>query len=211
MDKRTFFAWALALAAVATPVAAQTAATKYFVVVGAYQGLGNNPRDSHTFAVFAQVSGAQPHGPGSRIETRTISWLPAGTTGGDTLCIIGHCRPVPGANHSLYETMINGTSSGRQTIWRGPYEVTEAFFRRAEEQVKRLESGSVRYKAIPNGRNQTNCHDAVADVTGSNLAQGLSWGHSTIPRIIHHFGSHVLRDASGDTQWLIDALGMRGF
>jgi hypothetical protein len=111
---------------------------RYFAVMFGYQGIGNRPVDSHTFATFIN---------GNEIEDgyeslATISWLPA----------TGIVRPLnieTGKNFSLQETLDIAKRNGYEVKAWGPFEITPQLYQLALQRIQALESGYYRYKMIP--------------------------------------------------------------
>lgn len=115
--------------------------TRYYFTLFAGQSVPFRPRTAHTWALYAKATTAAD---GSIVvEALTISWLPA----------TGHVRPLshrpePGRNFSLDETFALMASHNATVSHWGPYEIGPRRYQLAEEQVRHLESGHVRYRAI---------------------------------------------------------------
>src|SRR3954463_13750067 len=93
-------AWVPAHAHVAAPEALRG---RYFMIVWAYEGPGNPPMESHTFATFYNGDDLAQ----GLSKPVTISWLPA--TG-----VVRLLRVERGRNFSLAQTLAMACQTGKQ-------------------------------------------------------------------------------------------------
>jgi hypothetical protein len=133
----------------------------YFVLVFGAQRVPNRPKYSHSFATFVRAVGDGPAVDTYALEAHTISWLP------ETMDI--HVfRPLPerGRNFDL-DTTLQAVRQmcDRVSLW-GPYQIRRELYDSALEQIARLESGAVRYKAVDvlhRTSRTSNCIHALSD------------------------------------------------
>lgn len=150
---------------------------RYYMAVFASQRPGLNwPKYAHSFALFARVTSA-PAESTPHVETVVISWLPRTQD-----VVVLTPRSEPGHNYDLESSICLAQSlDARISLW-GPYEIRGDLYEMAVAQRDRLESGSVRYKALDMGYpadRVTNCIRAVGQVVpgGPKLCVGApSWG-----------------------------------
>lgn len=149
----------LVLLVVAAPVFGGNYTGRYFMTVYGYEGPGNRPVDSHTFATF--VSGDEIERRGVVERPATISWLPR--TG-----VVVPIGVHPGKNFSLAETLRIARTRGYTVRHFGPYEITYDLYERALDQINHLNSGAERYKMVagPFGLRGLNCIHAVSNIGG---------------------------------------------
>jgi hypothetical protein len=169
----------LVLVIVATPVFAQPSdveslASRYFVVVWAYEG--DAPRDSHTFATFYKGDDLAK----GRVNPATISWLSA--TGAIPLF-----AATQGRNFSLAETLAMACRDGKRVASWGPYETNFDLYQRALARIRLLASGRVAYSGLALFPGTMNCIKAAGDITDTSLNQGISWGFAASKAIVRHF------------------------
>jgi hypothetical protein len=166
----------------------------YFVLVFGAQRVPNRPKYSHSFATFVHAVGQGPDIDTYALEAHTISWLP------ETMDI--HvCRPLPerGRNFDL-DTTLQGVRRmcDRVSMW-GPYQIRRELYDSALEQIARLESGAVQYKAVDvlhRTWRTSNCIHALSDVLND---QGRLWVLS--PGFGENASAHIV---SRYAPWLID-------
>lgn len=157
--------------------AAETFRGRYYVVVFGYQGPGNRPIDSHTFASFYDGDSLEN---GTAAEPPTISWLPA--TG-----VVRPVRREPGHNFTLSQTVGLARMNSVQVRAFGPYEISRELYLRALTQIRYLESGAVLYKMIngPFSGGAINCIHAVSDIVGP-LDTGTQRGFAASASVVGH-------------------------
>lgn len=156
---------------------------RFYMVIFGYQGPGNRPVDSHTFAAFYE---------GSRIargqiqSPATISWLPE--TG-----IVRPLRKEMGRNFGLEETIGIAKSRGLEIQAFGPYEISRDFYLHALRQVGILNSGRFEYRMIaqPVSPLARNCIGAVSELNGF-LNTGILRGVEASAKVALHFANQVL-------------------
>jgi hypothetical protein len=148
---------------------------RFYMVVWAYQGAGNAPRDSHTFATFYDGNDLAD----GRVAPATISWFPA----------TGIVRPLGverGHNFSLAQTLGMACRSGKQLKWWGPYEITLGLYRWALARISLLKSGKVSYSLMSLRPGTMNCIEAAGDITDTPFRPGLSWGFAASAAVVRH-------------------------
>src|SRR5579862_5639893 len=102
----------------------------YYMVVFAYEGVSDAPREAHTFATFVKVDYAHGTDPKlGKIERHTISWLPA------TLDVRLLHPPEPGKNLRLSSTLKLGKSENATISAWGPYRIRKDLYDRALGQI----------------------------------------------------------------------------
>ena len=149
---------------------------RYFVVVWGYEGDGNAPRDSHTFAAFYKGDDLAK----GRVRPDTISWLPA--DGGVSL--IG---TEQGRNFSLAETLAMACRDGKRVARWGPYETSFDLYQRALARIGLLASGRVSYSGLALVPGTMNCIKAAGDITDTAFVAGIFWGLAASEAVVHHF------------------------
>jgi hypothetical protein len=177
----------------------------YYVIVFASQHPDNQPKYSHTFAAFMKVTegaGAKP-----ALETAAISWLPA--TGSIDLLRL---RPETGKNFGLGETLDWAAKAQAPVTAYGPFRVKKELYDSAQRQVRRLESGTVLYKAVDLARGTglvTNCIHAVCDldIVKDYLATGKARGEEASEMVARFFRPWILR-AEPLPGWVAERLGL---
>jgi len=148
---------------------------RYYMVVWAYQGPGNAPRDSHTFAAFYNGDDLAD----GRVAPATISWLPA--TG-----VVRRLGVERGHNFSLAQTLVMACRSGRHLASWGPYEITFSLYRWALARISLLKSGKVFYSLLSLRPSTMNCIEAAGDITETPFHPGLSWGFAASAAVVRH-------------------------
>jgi len=149
---------------------------RYFVVVWGYEGDGNAPRDSHTFAAFYNGDDLAK----GRVRPGTISWLPA--DGGVSLT-----GAEQGRNFSLAETLAMACRDGKRVARWGPYETSFDLYRRALARIRLLASGRMSYSGLALIPGTMNCIKAAGDITDTPFLSGISWGLAASEAVVRHF------------------------
>jgi hypothetical protein len=144
------------------------------------------------------------------VESLTISWLPAT---GEVMPY--RLRSEPGKNFTLQETFaIAAAQRDRVSMW-GPFEINAERYERAVAQVRWLESGEVRYRAIDSFTRRPrveHCVHAVtyADPVLNRLIQPVLQvgepGTSRLATRYHRAGAFIGAPATHD--WVIPAIGV---
>ena len=90
----------------------------YFMIIFSQEGEGRDPTQSHTFATFIKATGNGPEKSKYKLESHTISWLPA------TLEIrLLRLLPEKGINLDLEANLRWARSrKARISMW-GPYQI----------------------------------------------------------------------------------------
>ena len=148
---------------------------RYFLVVWSYEGIGNLPRASHTFATFYDGGNLAA----GRAAPATISWL--SETG--VVHLFGTRR---GRNFSLAQTLAIACQAGKRVAALGPYEITTGLYRRALARIRSLDSGRVTYSGLGFGPGAMNCIRAVGDITETPLHPGPVWGFAASRAVVRH-------------------------
>jgi hypothetical protein len=153
------------------------ASAQYYVTIYAYQTRPNKAKYSHVFATF--TTGDEQH---------TISWLPKHEKV-DLMEAV-----TEGKNFSLEETLAIGKRNKAVVYQMGPYEIEKELYDKGLEQIARLESGKIKYKAVDAlHRNKAcNCIHAVADTVG-DLNHGATWGLPASKKVRKLFSRYFIR------------------
>lgn len=179
----------------AKPAAAETrvpAASKYYMVIFASQTEPPRPRTSHTFATFVKVNDAAGANQETPPQSHTISWMPA--TGN---IVIVRLAPEAGKNFTLDESLRWAAElNSRVTAW-GPFEIQKTLFDSALQQIERLNSGQMSYKAVDSrfrGGTVVNCIHAVSDIAPEDglLATGTAHGEAASAAVVSHLQRWII-------------------
>ena len=180
---------------------------RYYMLIFAYQGVPAGPRTAHSFATFAHATQGK-NGTHRLVDVKTISWMPA------TLNVrLIRGAPERGRNLSLKETLALANSMDANiTLW-GPYQIDKKLYDRAAKQVKRLDSGTVGYKALdgavrPDGA--TNCFHAISDIDADQglLNTGTAFGNDASAMVVRHLSRWII-GREKTHPWLIERLGLK--
>jgi len=183
-------------------------ADRYFVTFFSHQAGKQNPLQfSHTFATFTQVEEADQGSSGLAFKDITLSWGPAS---GQVRLL---ARPERGVNKSLGQSLSFAVNNRLNLAYWGPYEVSETFFRMAEKQRARLESGQVLYKVIDKKfrpHRAVNCFHAVSDIDTSRglVRMGKQRGHGATQIVVAHLSPWFI-DGHKDHPWVIERFALR--
>jgi len=170
----------------------------------AAQAEPNIPPASHTFALFAKVTGDKAN---PQIQALPISWMPA-----DLQIEPLKRDPVPGKNFSIEESIKWAqTVNSRVSMW-GPFPIKKELWEMAVVQAEKLNSGKMQYILLDarfRGKGASNCIHAVADMDGSQPAinTGVARGDEATKMVLSFFDPYILpgRDSN---RWLVDRLGI---
>jgi len=182
-------------------------APRYFAIVYSYQDGENHVMKSHTFAQFVRVIGDDPAR--ARVETHTISWLPARFAESLRLSVIA----VKGKNFSLDDTFRFAERLGTTVKRWDPIEIDAATYQAAVNQIAKLQSGAVKYKMYNSSPDSviaqstegvSHCIHAVGDVVG-RINTGINRGFDA-GEIIHQ---HFLAQAKGPAPEWVYAIAAR--
>lgn len=165
-------------AAFAQPQELESLRNRYFVIVWAYEGDGNAPRDSHTFATFYKGDDLAE----GRVRPATISWLPARG-------VVSLLGAEEGRNFTLTETFAIACRDGKRVARWGPYETRLDLYQRALARIRLLTSGRVAYSGLGLLPGTMNCIKAAGDITDAPLNPGISWGFDASKAVLRHFSS----------------------
>jgi hypothetical protein len=152
----------------------------YFMVVWAYEGAGNAPKDAHSFISFYD---GDELADGGTASAHTISWLPS--TG-----VVHPMEIERGRNFSLAQTLALACQTGKRVSHFGPYEIKPELYRQALKRIALLNSGSVAYSPL-NGPGRMNCIEAAGDITDAYFDPGSSWGAAASEAIVRHLTPYL--------------------
>jgi hypothetical protein len=177
------------------------------MVVFATQGNANEPRHSHTFAAFVRAAAKGMNPDDYETEVHTLSWMPRSLN-----IAVLRPRPEPGVNLDLPATLDWAASvQARVTAW-GPYRIHEKLYQAARNQIDRLNSGELAYKAmnITNRADATNCIYALADIDQEQglLSTGTARGEAASLMVLRHF-KHRMVEPNQTHEWINDRLGLK--
>jgi hypothetical protein len=180
----------------------------YFLIVFGAQRVPNDPRYSHSFAAFIRATCEGPCADNYILEHHTISWLP------ETMEIrLLRLRPERGHNFDLTTTLDTLLAMGDRVSMWGPYQIDQELYDRAMDQIGRLESGAVEYKAV-DGLHQTsrvsNCIHAVAGVLDDQRRLRVAspgFGQSASYHIARRFEPWMI-EPEQTHPWLARLLGL---
>lgn len=179
----------------------------YYMLLFAYQHPTGKPHLCHTFATFVKVQWKDGKEENGVLHYHTISWLPA------NLKVRLRCLlPEKGKNLSLKETMNLASKLNATISFWGPLQIRKSLYDRSIRQVKRLESGKVKYKAVdplfPTNR-ASNCVHAVSDLLFMWIPRprGLpsAWGKAASYRVLCRFRFFYI-DPDKRHDWVAEAL-----
>jgi hypothetical protein len=182
----------------------------YFLLVFGSQRTPPNPDYSHSFATFVKVTGEGPCLENPCLEAHTISWLPANL-------MVRTCALLPecGHNFDLHPTLrYVFDSQERVSVW-GPYRIEPELYCRALKQIRLLESGQVRYKAIDAGHHSdevSNCIHAISSLAGGYRLRILSpsFGETASYYITERLSPWIL-DEGKTYDWIVYKLGLDAY
>jgi len=182
----------------------------YYLLVFGSQREPNEPKYAHTFGTFVKVIDS---GPCARmhLESHTISWLPT------TMDVrVRALLPEEGHNFELHHTIRWALDNGERVSLWGPYRIDRELYCKALDQIARLQSGKIKYKAVdsgyPNSR-VSNCIHALSGVTSYLLRPRIAspgWGEIASSLVKDRFEPHILNGAQ-IYPWVADALGLHQY
>jgi hypothetical protein len=181
----------------------------YFMLLFSQQSDPPAPRLSHTFAAFVQARRA-PGQKDYRLETHSISWLPA------TLDVRLLRRPEQGRNLGLKASLENARSAGTRISMWGPFQIPKQLYDRALKQETRLNRGELLYKALDGAlrpeREAVNCFHAVADIDTERglLETGTAHGDAATEMVAQHLRRSII-DPERTHDWVADRLGLKNY
>lgn len=205
---RAFGLVALLCGASACP-AGQPGESYYLLVFGA-QRVPNEAKYAHSFGTFVKVIDPGP-GATMHMESHTISWLPV------TMDVrVRALLPEEGYNFELHPTIRHVLDTGdRVSLW-GPYRIEKELYCKALDQIARLQSGKVKYKAVDSGYPTacvSNCIHALSGVTGFLFRPRIAspgWGEVASDIVKDRFEPYIL-DGQQIYPWVAEALGLRQY
>jgi len=182
-------------------------ADNYYILVLAAQGDPPTAQLSHTFACFVKAGdGLDAH---KIREIITISWLPKSLN-----VVVGRLLAEEGSNLELLPTLKWARGLDIHVSAWSPYGIKKDLYDRAVKQKARLESGTVRYKAIDlkallNRAENSNCIHAVSDIAGAEiLATGTAYGEAASAMVLRHLQPWVINPEKTHP-WVSDGLGLK--
>jgi hypothetical protein len=179
----------------------------YFLLMFGSQRTPNDPDFAHTFATFVHATWQGPSPVSPWLEVCTISWLPRNLQI-RTVALL----PEIGGNFDLHTTLRYVLDSDERVSLWGPYQIDRNLFLQAQAQVRLLESGQVRYKAVDSGFSSdrvSNCIHAVSSISEGHRLHVLSpsWGETASFFVLEEMAPWVL-DRNPKHQWVGSALGI---
>ncbi len=199
----------LSLLTLLTPCSRSRAETRYYFLLFAYQGTSRKPSLGHSIGTFVKVRHEKDRC--EILHAHTISWLP------ETLNVrLKAILPEKGRNLGLEESLDLALKlNARIWLW-GPFEIKEKLYERSCRQIKKLESGKVKYKAfdfiLPTST-CSNCVHALSDLAlmlPRPRVLAFSWGKKGSYRVLRRLRWFVV-DLLKTHDWLIDALNLRRY
>jgi hypothetical protein len=171
-----------------------------YLCVFAYETTPRRPAFAHTFATFIRSDG-------KAFDSQTISWFPKS----NRVRLVRRFSE-PGINLDLKRTFENAKVLQAQVSMWGPYPIKRELYDKAQEQIKKLNSGQVQYKALDITRRAEeaiNCIHAVADIdTGRGfLVTGTSFGSEASAQVVEHLKPWILQSGK-KYPWIIERLGL---
>jgi hypothetical protein len=211
---RLALAFACLLLGPAAVSLAQCPQDRYFVLVFGSQPTLKCPRRCHTWATIVKTS---PDKSGViQVEAHTISWMPA-----DQRVKLLTFRSKPGMNLDLMSTIARYQDmNGHVAVW-GPYEIQDGsgsdIYARTLQQIARLESGEVQYKAIdpdfgPRVHYISDCIHAITDIdqqqARSFYSEFIRFGESASRFIVNVLAERGRINPAIRHDWVLDSLGL---
>ncbi|MBL8798563.1 MAG: hypothetical protein JNM56_32000 [Planctomycetia bacterium] len=175
------FVWA-ALAWLLPGLPCAQAAESYYILIFSLHDAATDHKDrAHSFAVFVRATndGTALDPARCRLETHTISWLPASL---QVNC--RRWRSEPGVNLDLATTLCWGAEHGLCLSLWGPYEIEKCLYDDSLLKKQELDSGCLRYKAIDAACKTaeiSNCIHTITDLVLQTASIRLCtpcWGQS---------------------------------
>ena len=208
MHKNLLFRSFIAVLLFLNGIANVQAGENYYLAMFGSQRVPSNPNYSHSWATFIKVSwdGDGPCPADARLESHTISWLPA-----NMKVRIGALFPEAGHNFDLHTTMDSAYSTCQRVSMWGPYPICEELYCRALNRKAQLESGHIRYKANDAGYSSnrvTNCIHAVSTIVEGPRLRVASpgWGQSASYFVLKEFEPFII--SKSPVAWVGSALGL---
>lgn len=182
----------------------------YFVMVFGSQRVPNEPKYAHTFATFVKATGTGTCFATYSLEAHTISWLPRNMN-----VRVNALLPECGHNFDLYTTLRQEYAQGDRVSMWGPHQTTPDLYYRALKQIRLLESGRVKYKAVDTGYRTdrvSNCIHAVASITEGYRLRITSpyWGQVAAHHVEREFKPWFLGPGQPHT-WVSSRLGLDAY
>ena len=172
----------------------------YYMVIGSFQGvrIRNKVNSCHTFAVFCRCH------EDNLLDAKTISWLPSSL---DLRFLSQEVQP--GTNLNYHQTLNLSAANKCPVQLQQPKKITRELYCRACEQVRKLESGAVKYKCNDSDTrpNACNCINAIADMDKDIgiLPTTNQRGHAAANTVQQHLRRWVMTENS-KTNWLVKKL-----
>jgi hypothetical protein len=194
------------LTAALLPAAVRAGESYYVIIFGAQRDIAE-PNHTHSWATFVRVCG----GPGGGwIEHHTISWLAA-----KLAFDVRDRSPEPGVNLDLYGTLNWALGDGQHLSMWGPFQIEPELYFKAMQQIGRLSSGAVQYKAVDFGyrtERVSNCIHAVSDLAGAPRARVVIPGYGqTARRVLTARLRKFMIEPRQTHPWVADALGLNHY
>jgi hypothetical protein len=221
---RTFLAaWALLFATSASvsggdgpEQATTTPVAKHYLLVFGADSCPKRARFSHTWATIVQATPDDQSANGYRLESQTISWMPASLRIRPLAL-----RPERGVNLSLGATLNDCFCKGERVALWGPYEFDPepppGIWARVQTQIARLNSACMLYKALDpdtgsRSKYVSNCIHAVTDLDPHLPRPAYNelrdFGLDASRHLIRIIASRHDIDPDITHSWVADALGL---
>jgi len=193
-----------------------TPVVKHYLLVFGSESHPKRPRFTHTWATIVQATPDGPSADGYRLESQTISWMPASLRIRPLAL-----RPERGVNLSLKATLRDCFCKGERVVMWGPYEFdpepSPGIWARVQMQIARLNSGRVLYKCLdpdtgPRSKYMSNCIHAVTDLDPHLPRPAYNelrnFGIDASRHLMQIIASRHDIELNSTHSWVADALGL---
>jgi hypothetical protein len=175
---------------------------EYYLCVFAFETVPRRAKDSHTFATFIKSDGGS-------VEAHTISWLPKSKD-----IEVGRTQSEPGVNLDLPQTLRFARDLNADVYQWGPYRIRPELYERGLQQIERLNSARIQYKAIDGAWRPdvaSNCFHAVSDVDADDgyLTLDGAFGVAASAGVVEHL-SHWMIQPGREHPSIDKLLGLSG-
>lgn len=187
---------------------APTPGSRYYILLFGSDAGPLSPGKTHTFATYVK---AAPAADGSVVlEPVTVSWLPADLR----VKPLQGLRTEPGRNVGLHETIEVVRKQGQAVALWGPYETDAGRYEAAVRQVRTIESGEYRYRAIPPFAYKPGVSNCIGTVVrtepslSTRRPPAFRYGQTGSKAVADWLEKAGAIDRSTTHDWLIPALGL---
>jgi ABC-type phosphate/phosphonate transport system substrate-binding protein len=159
---------------------------EYYLCVFAFEGVPRRAQYSHTFATFIKSSGGS-------VEAHTISWLPKSKH-----VEVARTQSEPGMNLDLHQTLSFARGLVARVYEWGPYRIRPGLYERSLQQIERLNSGRIQYKALDGAWRPdaaSNCIHAVSEIDADDgyLTVDGAYGVAASARVVEHLSRWLIQ------------------